>query len=123
MTDWRAVGIGFVVGVITGLIAFAVPLIGHIGAGLIGGFAAGYVACSDGRDGIGRGAWHGLLAGAIGGIVLAVVFAVLVLFVGVLAGGPAGVLGGASVFVGGVLIAFVLALDSAVGGAIGALVA
>ena len=54
---------------------------------------------------------------------LAVLFAVLVLFAGVLIGGPAGLLGGVGVFVGGIIIAFLLALDSAIGGAVGALVA
>ena len=37
MTDWRAVGIGFLVHVLLGLIGFALPGIGHLAAGLIGG--------------------------------------------------------------------------------------
>ena len=44
MTDWRAVGIGFLVSVVAGIVAFVLPVIGHVGAGLLGGFAAGYVA-------------------------------------------------------------------------------
>ena len=44
MTDWRAVGYGFVVMLIAGLLATFVPVVGHIGAGLLGGFVSGYLA-------------------------------------------------------------------------------
>ncbi len=116
MTDWRAVGIGFLVSIIAGLLAFLLPVIGHIGAGLIGGFAAGYVAGGN----VWNGLWHGLLAGAIGGVV-ALLFGGLVTVVGGVGAGPIGGLAGLSVLVLGLLIAFVLALDSAIGGAVGSL--
>lgn len=58
-TDWRAVGYGFVVMVIAGLLASFAPVIGHIGAGLIGGFVAGYVA---------GGGLVGLVGGPIGSL-------------------------------------------------------
>ncbi|WP_199242299.1 DUF5518 domain-containing protein, partial [Halorubrum sp. SD626R] len=44
MTNWRAVGYGFVVMIVAGLLATFAPIVGHVGAGLIGGFVAGYVA-------------------------------------------------------------------------------
>jgi hypothetical protein len=119
MTDWRAVGIGFLVSIVAGIVAFALPVVGHIGAGLIGGGVAGYLA----ESGIGSGAWHGLLAGAVGGIVLALLFGLGAGFLGSIAAGPGGGLLGAGVFVVGVIIAFVLAIDSAIGGAVGGLLA
>ena len=41
MTDWRAVGYGFAVMLIAGLLATGAPGLGHAAAGLIGGFVAG----------------------------------------------------------------------------------
>jgi len=120
MTNWRAVGIGFVVLFVAGALATALPVIGHIGAGLLGGFAAGYVA----GGGLTNGAWHGLLAGAIGGIAVAAVFALVVGVLGVAVGGPfGGAVGFGGVLFGGAAIALLLAIDSAIAGAIGALVA
>lgn len=119
MTDWRAVGIGFLVQFVVGLFGFLVPGIGHVVAGFLGGVAAGYVA----HRGVGSGAWHGLLAGAIGGIVLTLLFAVVVTIVGSIATGPFGpFFGGATVLVG-VIASFLFALDSAVGGALGGWIA
>jgi len=120
MTNWRAVGIGFVVLFVAGALATAIPVVGHIGAGLLGGFAAGYVAGGSFTN----GAWHGLLAGAIGGIAVAAVFALVVGVFGVAAGGPfGGIVGFGGVLFGGAVIALLLAIDSALAGAIGALVA
>jgi len=120
MTDWRAVGVGFVVIVVAGLLSASVPVVGQIGAGLIGGFAAGYVA----GGGLARGAWHGLLAGSITGVVVTLA---LSLFGGLLvtvSGGPlGGFLGGAGVLVVGVFLTVLFALDSALAGAIGGVVA
>jgi len=45
-TDWRAVGNGFLGSIVTGVVAFLRPGIGHIGAGLIGGGVTGYLADS-----------------------------------------------------------------------------
>ena len=120
MTNWRAVGIGFVVLFVAGALATAVPIVGHIGAGLLGGFAAGYVA----SGGIANGAYHGLLAGAIGGIAVAAVFALVVGVLGVAVGGPfGGAVGFGGVLLDGAAIALLLAVDSAIAGAIGALLA
>src|SRR6056297_804776 len=103
MTDWRAVGIGFVVQVLVGLFAFAIPGIGHVAAGLIGGFAAGYVA----GGGLFRGAWHGLLAGAIGGILIGILVAIVVTIIGTIGLGPLGPLAGGATFVIALTVAFV----------------
>ncbi|MGM0590666.1 MAG: DUF5518 domain-containing protein [Halobacteriota archaeon] len=118
MTDWRAVAVGFVVLLVTGAVGTSVPLLGQIGAGLLGGFAAGYLA----GGGLGNGAWHGLVAGSITGIVLTIVFA---LFGGVLGFGlgPLGaVLGGAGVLLVGLFLTVLFALDSALAGALGGVV-
>jgi len=40
----RAVLVGFVVGIVTSLLAFAPPIVGYVGAGLIAGLVAGLVA-------------------------------------------------------------------------------
>ena len=48
MTDWRAVGYGFVVTFLVGLIGLAIPGLGQLTAGLVGGFVAGYVAKHNG---------------------------------------------------------------------------
>lgn len=117
MTDWRAVFIGFLVGIVLSVFAFAIPVVGHLGAGLIAGFVAGFVA----GGGLLRGAWHGLLAGALGGLVVAIGIGLFALLVGTLALGPPGFLGGVGAFAIAAIIAFVLALDSAIGGALGGL--
>ena len=48
MTDWQAVLVGFLVGVVASVFAFALPGVGHVAAGLVGGFAAGFLAASFG---------------------------------------------------------------------------
>ena len=114
-TDWRAVGVGFVVILVVGAIGLSLPLLGQIGAGLIGGFAAGYLAGGT----LGDGAWNGLLAGSISGVVLTVLAALLGGVIG-LAGGPLGAfLGGAGVLLVGVFVTVLFAVDSAIAGAIG----
>lgn len=114
MTNWRAVLVGFAVTVVVGLIGVAVPGIGQLFAGLVGGFVAGYQA----GGGLLSGAWHGLLAGGLAGFLLA-----LVIGIGGLALGPVGaVVGGGLAFVV-VLVTFFLALDSALGGLVGGLFA
>lgn len=115
MTDWRAVIVGFLVGLVASVFAFVLPVIGHMGAGLLAGFVSGYLAGGS----IGRGVWHGLLAGALGGLVVAVLLAAVVSIVGMSISGPFGILGGVGVFVIGATIAALLAVDSAIGGAIG----
>ena len=115
MTDWRAVGYGFVVMLIAGLLASFAPVVGHVGAGLIGGFVAGYVA----GGGLLSGAWHGLLAGSVSGVVVTLLLAAFGGLVG-LAGGPVGsLLGGAGVLVVGLFLTFLFAVDSALAGAVG----
>ena len=119
MTNWRAVGIGFVVQFVLGLIGFALPGIGHGAAGLIGGFVAGYVA----EDGFFGGAWHGLLAGALGGIVLAILFGIALTVLGTIGLGPLGPLVGGATFLVAAVVALLFAIDSAIGGAIGGVIA
>jgi|APHM01.1.fsa_nt_gi hypothetical protein len=119
MTDWRAVVYGFGVQFVLGVFAFAIPVVGHAAAGLLGGVVAGYVA----GGGLGRGTWHGLIAGALGGLVLAVLFSVGASVLGVVGLGPLGGLAGLGVFLVGVFVALALAIDSAVGGLVGALLA
>lgn len=114
MTNWRAVLIGFAIEIVLGVVAFTLPGIGHAAAGLIGGFAAGWIA----GGGIANGAWHGFLAGALGGLLVAF-FVVLFGFVLTATGlVPAGILGiGVGLFA---LVAFaLLAIDSAIAGALG----
>ena len=107
--------LGFGAGIVVGLFAFALPVIGHVGAGLVAGVVAGVLA----GGGVASGAWHGLLAGSLGGILLGLVFGV----VGAVAAGPiGGLIGGSGAFLVAVLIAFVFAIDSAIGGAVGGLI-
>ncbi|SFK60099.1 hypothetical protein SAMN04487950_0116 [Halogranum rubrum] len=115
MTNWRAVAGGFVVLLLTGLIGLQLPLLGQIGAGLIGGFAAGYLA----GGGFGNGAWHGLLAGSITGVVLTLFLALLGGLLGLGAGPLGGFLGGAGVLLVGVFVTLLFAIDSAIAGAFG----
>lgn len=115
MTDWKAVWWGFVVLLIAALFGNAIPIVGHIGAGIVGGFVAGYLA----GGGLGSGAWHGMLAGSITGIV----FTVLVALAGGLLAGPAGGIVGGGLLVAGVALTLLFALDSAVAGAVGAVLA
>ena len=116
MVDWRAVTIGFVVGLVISVLGLALPVIGQIGGGLVGGFVAGYLA----GGGLWSGAVHGLLAGALGGLILVLFVSVGTATLGfVLNESVAGLLGGAGVFAVGVFLAALLALDSAIAGAIG----
>jgi hypothetical protein len=118
MTNWAAVLWGFLVGIVVGLLAFAIPIVGHVGAGLIAGGVAGYLA----GGGLASGAWHGLLAGALDGIALVLLIAPLGALIGGIGAGPlGGLVGGLGVFVLGLVVAFVFAVDSAIGGAVGAI--
>jgi len=118
MVRWRAVLTGFVVEFVLGVFAFALPGVGHAAAGLVGGFVAGWMA----RGGVWGGAVHGFLAGALGGLLVAGVALVLGLVVSATGLLPAGLLGlGVGAFA---LVVFgLLALDSAVAGALGGLLA
>lgn len=116
MTNWRAVGYGFLVELVIGVVGLAVPGIGQAAAGLVGGFVAGYIA----RGGLMSGAWHGLLAGGIGGILVAILLGLAVGVFG-LPLGPIGPLLGGAVFTAALVVAVLMALDSAAGGAIGAI--
>lgn len=114
--DMRAVGLGFVVSLLIGLIGgiaipgtdMAVPALGWGLAGIIAGAVAGYVAGGT----VGNGAIHGGLATVIGALVLLVA----VSFVGVLFGGlvPA-----AGLLTIGVTVLVLYAIPGAIGGAIG----
>jgi hypothetical protein len=120
MTNWRAVVIGFLVITVLGIVGLTLPGLGQLAAGLIGGFVAGYLA----GGGLGRGFWHGLLAGALGGIVGGLLIAIVVGIAG-WAGGPIGGaitgVAGLGIFTLAVVISFIMALESAVAGAIGGL--
>lgn len=117
MVRWLAVITGFVVGLLISVIGLVLPPFGQIGGGLIGGFVAGYLS----GPGLGRGAWHGLLSGALGGLIIAMFVAIgsaLLGLTGVV--DPVGALfGGAGLATVALLLGFLLALDSAIGGAIG----
>jgi len=111
MTDWRAVGIGFIVGLVIATVGLALPIIGQIG-----GFIAGYLA----GGGLGSGAWHGLLAGAIGGLIIAVFVFVGASLLGLTVTEPVNaVVGGAGLTAVVVFLSVLFALDSAIAGAIG----
>lgn len=115
MTNWYAVIVGFVTWLVVGGIGLSFPPFGQLTAGLLAGFLAGYMA----GGGLGRGAWHGLLAGSFGGIIFAVILA---LGIGLLSAPGLGLLsplvaGGA--LVGGILLALLFGLESALAGAVG----
>lgn len=112
MTDWRAVGWGFLVLLVVAIFGAGIPVLGQIGAGLVGGFVAGYL----GGGGLGRGAWHGLLAGSLTGIV----FTLLLAVAGGLISGPAAPIVGGGILVVGIFVTVLFAIDSAIAGAIGA---
>ena len=118
MTNWRAVIVGFLVATVLGLFGLALPGLGQLAAGLIGGFVAGYMA----GGGLGSGFWHGLLAGALGGIVGGLLIALAVGVAG-WAGGPIGGaitgVAGLGIFAIAVLVSFIMALESAIAGALG----
>jgi uncharacterized MnhB-related membrane protein len=116
MTSWRAVGIGFLVGLIVATVGLALPIIGQIAGGLVGGFLAGYLA----GGGLGSGAWHGLLAGAVGGLLIAVFVFVGTSLLGVTVTEPVNaIVGGAGLSLVVVFLSLLFALDSALAGAIG----
>lgn len=115
MTDWKAVGWGFVVFLTVATFGAGLPVVGQLGAGLVGGFIAGYLA----GGGAVNGAWHGLLAGSATGLA----FTLLVAFAGGLLVGPLGGLVGASILLVGLVVTVLFGLDSALAGAVGGLLA
>ncbi|WP_256393576.1 DUF5518 domain-containing protein [Natronoarchaeum rubrum] len=122
MTNWRAAVVGFLVITVLGAVGIVVPGLGQLTAGLVGGFVAGYMAGGS----LSSGAWHGLVAGSLGGIVAAVVlwFGLTVLgFVGGPVGAAIGSLGGLVLALAVIAFSMIVALESAVAGAIGAAVA
>lgn len=118
MTDWYAVGVGFAVTLVLGIVGLAIPGLGQLTPGLVGGFVAGYMV-----GGTGRGAWHGLLAGSIGGILVALVLGLAVGVLGIVELGPLGPVLGGGLFLVGLTVALVLGLESALAGALGGWVA
>ncbi|MFC3478088.1 DUF5518 domain-containing protein [Halobacterium litoreum] len=114
MVKWRAVFAGFAVQFVLGVFAFAIPGVGHAAAGLLGGFTAGWLA----KEGVWGGAVNGLLAGALGGLVVASFLVLASLVVSATGLVPAGLLGlGVAAF--SVVVFLLLAVDSAIAGAIG----
>jgi hypothetical protein len=69
--------------------------------------------------GLVSGAWHGLLAGSLGGLLLAVIFGFGTTLVGTVGLGPFGPILGGAVFFVALSIAVLMALDSALAGAVG----
>jgi hypothetical protein len=85
---WPGAFVGFVVTLILG---WMFPGLGHLIGGLVGGFVAGLIA----GGGMGKGALAGFLAGIFGGIIIAVLaFTGLVLVGGFAAGILGGIFGG-----------------------------
>ncbi len=122
MTNWRAAVVGFLVITVLGAVGVVVPGLGQLAAGLLGGFVAGYMAGGS----LASGAWHGLLAGSLGGIAAAAILWVgltVIGFVGGPIGAALGSLGGLVLAVAIVGFSMIVALESAVAGAIGAAVA
>jgi len=116
MTDWRSVGIGFVLQVVFGILAFALPGIGTVIAGFLAGLISAYLT----NNGARAGAWHSLLSGALGGTIVAILAGIAITLLGFAFGSSGlGALFGGGVVTIGVLIAFLTAIPSAVGGAIG----
>ena len=118
MTNWRAVGWGFLTFLVVAVLGSAVPVVGQLGAGVLGGLVAGYLA----GGGLWNGAVHGAIAGSLTGIAYALLFAFFGSLLGLAAGPLGGLLGGAGVFVLGLFVTLVFALDSAIAGAVGAAV-
>lgn len=116
MVDWKAVTVGFVIILVAGMVGFAVPVLGHAVAGLIGGFAAGYLAGGS----LENGAWNGLIAGSISGIILSLFAALLGGVLGFAAGPLGSLIGGFGVLAVGLFLTLIFALDSALGGLVGA---
>lgn len=115
MTDWRSVGIGFVLQVVFGIVAFAFPGIGTIIAGFLAGVISGYIT----RRGTTSGAWHALLSGALGGVVVAILAGIALSVVGLTFNSLIALVGGGGVLIVGVLISVLTAIPSAIGGAVG----
>ena len=121
MTNWRAVGIGFTLELLLGVIGLLVPGIGQLVAGLVGGFVAGYIGSTTIRSGL----WHGLLAGSLGGFLLAIPLGILVAVASVgidLTSQLGGLIAGVGTTMLVLLIATTLGANSVVGGAIGGFV-
>jgi hypothetical protein len=118
MTNWRAVGIGFLIELVLSIVLVVVPGLGQLAAALIGGFAAGYVA----GGGLTSGFWHGLLAGALGGILVAVIIGLFGSAVLGLGGGGAGVAFGLGVTLFAIAVFFLISIPSAVAGIVGSAV-
>jgi hypothetical protein len=115
--NWRAVGIGFAITIIIGLLSgftipttdFTLPSLSWAITGLIGGASAGYIV----GNGLTRGAVHGILGTTIGALVVIVILGVLgTLLLGLV---------GLSLFLVPLLLLGLYAIPGAIGGAIGAL--
>lgn len=115
MTNWKAVFVGFLAELAFNVLGI---FVGIVSPGVLAGLVAGYLA----GTGLLGGAWHGLLAGALGGIVLAVLVAVTGIGYGLLVD-PVGSLVGLGIAVALLFVMVLFAVDSAIGGLIGAGVA
>jgi hypothetical protein len=121
MTNWRAVGVGFIIELSLGVVGLLVPGVGQLVAGLVGGFVAGYIGSMMIRSGL----WHGLLAGSLGGFLLAIPVGLLVAVASIgidLTNQFGGLIAGVGTAVVVVLVATILGANSAIGGAIGGFV-
>jgi hypothetical protein len=117
---WLGAFVGFLVTLILG---WMFPGIGHLVGGLIGGFVAGLIA----GGGMMKGALAGFLAGIFGGIIIAILAFIGLALVGGIAGGIlGGIFGGiAGLAIGIIAIIFAIfgAIASTIGGLIGGLLA
>lgn len=113
--NWRAVILGFLTILAIGAVGLAIPGIGQLVAGFVGGAVAGYLSPGGWRAGV----VHGLLAGSVGGLLVGVLLWAGLSLAGLSLGPVSGVFGtlaGAGAFVIAAVIAVVTAIDSAVGG-------
>lgn len=115
--NWRAIGFGFVVTVILGVLSgmtlpytqFTLPTLSHGIVGLLGGLTAGYMTMGSARS----GALNGLVATVIGAVVILILLSIAGTLVG-------GVLLGLSIALFGVFVLVVSGIPGVIGGYIGA---
>ncbi|ELZ27424.1 hypothetical protein C475_05880 [Halosimplex carlsbadense 2-9-1] len=118
VTNWRAVGIGFLTIIVLGIVgAFVGPLavFGTALGAVVGGFLAGYVAHTGTVD----GAWNGFLAGTIGAIAVIAALTALGLAVSVVELSLGGVFATVSVALAALVLVALGAIPATLGGAIG----
>lgn len=115
MTNWKAVLTGFLAELVFNILGI---FVGIVSPGIVAGLVAGYLSGTR----LLSGAWHGLLAGGLGGFVLAVLVAVTGVGYGLLVD-PVGSVIGLGLALALLFVMLLFAVDSAIGGMLGAGVA